>query len=121
MATEAEIRKRDIEILKKLKRGYTCSTVIQWVQDTYNLSESHSQKIVYQLNKDLKKSLSELTDEAASYIAATLIGEIEDCNEDNDRKNKLKAIELLAKTLKVTESIDKQNINIKFDFGQDDK
>lgn len=116
MASEAEIRKRDIEILKKLSRGVTPKTVIAWVEDKYNLSHDRAKTVVYQLNSDLHKSLKEITDNAAEYISSTLIGEIEACEEESDRKNKLRAIELLAKTLKVGDVDNRQNIDIKFVF-----
>lgn len=119
MASEAEIRKRDIEILKKLSRGVTPKTVMEWVVDNYNLSHDRAKTVVYQLNSDLHKSLKEITDNAAEYISTTLIGEIEACEEDSDRKNKLRAIELLAKTLKVGEVKESTDLNIHFDFGNE--
>lgn len=118
MAGEAEIRKRDIEILKRLKKGYTPKTVITWVEDKYGLSPSTSRGVVYQLNSELHKSIKELSDSAAEYITTTLINEIEDCSEEGDRRNKIKAIELLAKTLKVGDVKEAADLNIHFDFGE---
>ena len=42
------------------------------------------------LNNAYRKSIKELCDEAAEYIKATLIAEIEECDNAGDKKNKLK-------------------------------
>lgn len=111
---------RDIEIVNKLRKGITPSRVIEWAMDEYNLAQSSATDLVYKLNRTYRKSIKELCDEAAEYIKATLIAEIEECDKAGDKKHKLKAIELLAKTCKVGEADGKLDVNVTFDFNTDE-
>lgn len=118
--TQSEIRARDLDIIKRLKKGYSPKTVIDYVVDNYSLSESTAYNVVYKLNGELNKSIKELTDKAADYIVTTLINEIEEL--DGEHKNKLRAIELLAKVTKVYENqpnITVQNFGFKFNTDEE--
>lgn len=120
-AVHTDTKLRDVEIVNKLRKGITPTRVIDWVVDEYGIAKSSASSLVYKLNNAYRKSIKELCDEAAEYIKATLIAEIEECDNAGDKKNKLKAIELLAKTCKVGESDGKLDVNVTFDFNTDDE
>ena len=113
---------RDIEIVNKLRKGVTPSRVIQWAIDEYDLAPSSARDLVYKLNTAYRKSVKELCDDAAEYLMATLIADIEDCEDKGDKKNKIKCMEMLAKVTKVFD--DKPSVTVNnygFEFGDAEK
>lgn len=115
MASKAECRIRDLEILKMLSKGKTPKTVIDYCQDTYGLAPSSAYNLVYKLNAELNKSVKEIINESAEYIAKTIIGVVEDCADDGDNKTKLQALKQLSELTGADKAKD-TNINVNFGF-----
>lgn len=121
-AVHTDTKLRDIEIVNKLRKGVTPQRVIQWVVDEYGIAESSAVSLVYKLNREYRKSVKELCDDAAEYLMATLIADIEDCEDKGDKKNKIKCMEMLAKVTKVFD--DKPSVTVNnygFEFGDAEK
>lgn len=85
--------------LRLLKEGKTPKTVIEYGIDNFKLAYTTARKEVYAINAELYKDIEELKKDAANYIVNTLIGDIE--NLDEKPALKLKAVDLLCKTLKI--------------------
>lgn len=101
------------EYLKLLKTGKTPATVVQYAIDEFKLAPYTAKNEVYEVNADLYKSIEEIRGEAANYVINTLIGEIEKL--DNKPNAKLKAIDILARILKLYDV--NQNVVLNNNYG----
>lgn len=108
-------------INKHLRRGKLPAQVIELVMEEYDLAYDTSYQLVYAVNKEIKDSLKDLSDNAAEYLMNNLQSLAEQSLEDKDRKTAIKAYELLAKITKVGQEENKTTINLNFgfDFSED--
>lgn len=117
-STKDELKQRELFIIKKLRKGYSPTYVISKVVEEFGIAETTATSVVYKINAELNKSLQDLSDDAATYIYNVLISTIDDTINDDDRKNRLKALELLSKICKVGEEKTSTDLNIKFSFDK---
>jgi len=118
MASEIDIKERSIFVLTKFKKGWLPKDVIEEVIDRYSLAPSTAKNFVYDLHAEYKKSLKDLSDDAASYCLGTLQGIVSDSLEEGDRNSALRAIDQIQKVTKVGGDDNKVDLNIRFDFGE---
>ena len=115
--TKATIERRKF-IIDQLKKGKLPKEVIVLTVEKFDVSYSIADKLVYNCNKEIKESLQDFYDEAADYIVANLQDINQEAREKGDRKNALKALEQLAKIVKVGADDNKIDFNIHFDFDK---
>lgn len=114
MATPDEIKQREIYIIQQLRKGHSRKWVASQLEEKYDISPSTAANQVNEIGAKLNKSLESLSEEAAGYIYRVLLKTIDDTISDDDRKSRLKALELLSKITKLGE--DKRNVDIHFTF-----
>jgi hypothetical protein len=61
-----------------------------------------------------------LKEDAAEYIYNTLLSTIDETIDEKDRKNRIRALELLAKVCKVGATDEKTEVHINFGFNFED-
>ena len=105
-------------IIDQLKKGKLPKEVIVLTVEKFDVSYSIADKLVYNCNKEIKESLQDFYDEAADYIVSNLQDINQEAREKGDRKNALKALEQLAKIVKVGADDNKIDFNIHFDFDK---
>ena len=115
--TKATIERRKF-IIEQLKKGKLPKEVIVLTVEKFDVSYSIADKLVYNCNKEIKESLQDFYDEAADYIVSNLQDINQEAREKGDRKNALKALEQLAKIVKVGVDDNKIDFNIHFDFDK---
>ena len=115
--TKATIERRKF-IIDQLKKGKLPKEVIVLTVEKFDVSYSIADKLVYSCNKEIKESLQDFYDEAADYIVSNLQDINQEAREKGDRKNALKALEQLAKIVKVGADDNKIDFNIHFDFDK---
>ena len=115
--TKATIEIRKL-IIDQLKKGKLPKDVIVLTVEKFDVSYSIADKLVYNCNKEIKESLQDFYDEAADYIVSNLQDINQEAREKGDRKNALKALEQLAKIVKVGADDNKIDFNIHFDFDK---
>ena len=115
--TKATIERRKF-IIDQLKKGKLPKEVIVLTVEKFDVSYSIADKLVYNCNKEIKESLQDFYDEAADYIVANLQDINQEAREKGDRKSALKALEQLAKIVKVGADDNKIDFNIHFDFDK---
>ena len=115
--TKATIERRKF-IIDQLKKGKLPKEVIVLTVEKFDVSYSIADKLVYNCNKEIKESLQDFYDEAADYIVYNLQDINQEAREKGDRKNALKALEQLAKIVKVGADDNKIDFNIHFDFDK---
>ena len=115
--TKATIERRKF-IIDQLKKGKLPKEVIVLTVEKFGVSYSIADKLVYSCNKEIKESLQDFYDEAADYIVSNLQDINQEAREKGDRKNALKALEQLAKIVKVGADDNKIDFNIHFDFDK---
>ena len=115
--TKATIERRKF-IIDQLKKGKLPKEVIVLTVEKFGVSYSIADKLVYNCNKEIKESLQDFYDEAADYIVSNLQDINQEAREKGDRKNALKALEQLAKIVKVGVDDNKIDFNIHFDFDK---
>ena len=104
-------------IFKKLRSGAVPKFLIEEVMEKYELGYDMSKKIVYDCNNILNTTVEEMVQDAANYIMKNMQKVVEDALADNDRKNAIKGMELIAKVTKITD--DRPNITVNANFGFD--
>lgn len=115
--TKATIERRKF-IIDQLKKGKLPKEVIVLTVEKFDVSYSIADKLVYNCNKEIKESLQDFYDEAADYIVSNLQDINQEAREKGDRKSALKALEQLAKIVKVGADDNKIDFNIHFDFDK---
>ena len=108
-------------IIKKLRKGALPRQVIADVMEEYGLGEDMAEKLVYDCNKAIRRSLQDMYDNAAEYISNNVQAIAEDALDKDDRRSAIEAYKLLAKVLKVGDSDGKQEITINFGFSFSDE
>lgn len=114
-STKDELKQRELFIIKMLRKGHSRKWVASQLEEKYNLAPSTAVNVVNEIGGQLNKSLQDLSDDAAQYIHDVLISTIDDTITDDDRKNRIRALELLSKICKVGEEKTSVDINFKFD------
>ena len=104
-------------IFKKLRSGAVPKFLIEEVMEKYELGYDMAKKIVYDCNSILNTTVEEMVQDAANYIMKNMQKVVEDALADNDRKNAIKGMELIAKVTKITD--DRPNITVNANFGFD--
>lgn len=118
MKTQDEVKQRELFIIKMLRKGYSRKYVAAKLVENYGLAERTAENAVQEIGSQLNKGLAALQEDAAQYIYNTLLSTIDETIDDNDRKNRIRALELLAKVCKVGEQKQDIDLNIKFDFDK---
>ena len=104
--------------IQQYRKGRLPVQVIPEIVEKYGYTESTAFDRAYDAWKRFKESLAHITDNAAEYCLGTLQKIVEESMNDKDRKNALKAIDQIARILKLTESERKEiDVNVQFDFN----
>ena len=104
-------------VYKRLRSGAVPKFLIEEIAEKYQLSESQANRIVYDCNSILNTTVEEMVQDAANYVMKNMQKVVEDALADNDRKNAIKGMELIAKVTKITD--DRPNITVNANFGFD--
>ena len=108
-------------IIKRLRKGALPRQDIADVMEECGLGEDMAEKLVYDCNKAIRRSLQDMYDNAAEYISNNVQAIAEDALDKDDRRSAIEAYKLLAKVLKVGDSDGKQEITINFGFSFSDE
>ena len=104
--------------IKQYRKGRLPAQVIPEIMEKFEYAESTAYDRAYDAWKKYKQSLAHISDNAAEYCLGTLQKIVEDSMNDKDRKNALKALDQIAKILKLTEAERKEiDVNVQFDFN----
>lgn len=118
MAEVARKTQSERYAIQQYRKGRLPVQVIPEIMEKYDYTESTAFDRAYDAWKRFKQSLAHISDNAAEYCLGTLQKIVEDSMECEDRKNALKAIDQIAKILKLTESERKEiDVNVQFDFN----
>ena len=118
MAEVARRTQSERYAIQQYRKGRLPVQVIPEIAEKYGYTESTAFDRAYDAWKRFKQSLAHISDNAAEYCLGTLQKIVEDSMECEDRKNALKAIDQIAKILKLTESERKEiDVNVQFDFN----
>lgn len=105
--------------IQQYRKGRLPVQVIPEIMEKYEYTESTAYDRAYDAWKRFKQSLAHISDNAAEYCLGTLQKIVEESMNDKDRKNALKAIDQIAKILKLTEGDRKVDVNVNFGFDFD--
>ncbi len=120
----AETKKRINEVLKRIRKAQSKIKIIDWLCDTYSISEQQANDYYHDALYKIQKAHS--ADEDAATIREQQIERIEELMEaaakDNDRKTVIKCQEMLNKIYQLY--VEKQEIdvslkNLEFKFGDE--
>ena len=104
--------------IQQYRKGRLPAQVIPEIMEKYEYTESTAYDRAYDAWKRFKQSLAHISDNAAEYCLGTLQKIVEESMNDKDRKNALKALDQIAKIMKLTESERKEiDVNVQFDFN----
>lgn len=121
MNTEKNIViQRELFIIDLLRKGYSRRYVAGKVVETFGLAESTARDITNQIGAKINKGLDGLKEDAAQYIYNTLLSTIDETIDEKDRKNRIRALELLAKVCRVGATDEKTEVHINFGFNFSD-
>ena len=105
--------------IKQYRKGRLPAQVIPEIMEKFEYAESTAYDRAYDAWKRFKQSLAHISDNAAEYCLGTLQKIVEESMNDKDRKNALKALDQIAKILKLTEGDRKVDVNVNFGFDFD--
>ena len=120
MSTKDEVKQRELYVIKMLRKGYSRKYVAAKVEEKFGLAESTARDITNQIGAKINKGLAGLKEDAAEYIYNTLLSTIDETIDEKDRKNRIRALELLAKVCKVGNTDEKTEVHINFGFNFED-
>ena len=104
--------------IQQYRKGRLPAQVIPEIMEKYEYTESTAFDRAYDAWKRFKVSLTHIADNAAEYCLGTLQKIVEESMNDKDRKNALKAIDQIARIMKLTENERKEiDVNVQFDFN----
>ena len=112
--------KQELFTFNLLRKGYSRRYVAGKVVETFGLAESTARDITNQIGAKINKGLAGLKEDAAEYIYNTLLSTIDETIDEKDRKNRIRALELLAKVCRVGATDEKTEVHINFGFNFDD-
>ena len=115
------VMQRELFIIGLLRKGYSRKYVAAQVEEKYGLAESTARDITNQIGAKINKGLEGLREDAAQYIYNTLLSTIDETIDEKDRKNRIRALELLAKVCKVGATDEKTEVHINFGFSFSDE
>lgn len=118
MATQDKTLERDLYILKELRKGHSRRWVTAQLEERFGYTTVTAKQYVDMVGAELNKSLKDMTEDAAEYIYNTLLATIDESITAEDRKNRLKALELMAKICNVGKQDDTIDLNIHLDFDK---
>lgn len=110
--------------LDKVKKGYRSSDIARMIVDEYGVPLESAVQTVAHIKKQLYTEVESLRKEINDYMFSTLLSAIEECSELGDMKNKLKAMDLLARISKLYDNSPRATINLSnmgFKFGYDEQ
>lgn len=114
------VMQRELFIIDLLRKGYSRRYVAGKVVETFGLAESTARDITNQIGAKINKGLAGLKEDAAEYIYNTLLSTIDETIDEKDRKNRIRALELLAKVCRVGATDEKTEVHINFGFNFSD-
>ena len=114
------VMQRELFIIDLLRKGYSRKYVAAKVEEKFGLAESTARDITNQIGAKINKGLAGLKEDVAEYIYNTLLSTIDETIDEKDRKNRIRALELLAKVCKVGNTDDKTEVHINFGFNFED-
>lgn len=114
------VMQRELFIIDLLRKGYSRKYVAAKVEENFGLAESTARDITNQIGAKINKGLAGLKEDAAEYIYNTLLSTIDETIDEKDRKNRIRALELLAKVCKVGNTDEKTEVHINFGFNFED-
>ena len=118
MAEAARKTQSERYAIQQYRKGRLPAQVIPEIVEKYGYTESTAFDRAYVAWKRFKESLAHITDNAAEYCLGTLQKIVEESMDDKDRKNALKAIDQIARIMKLTENERKEiDVNVQFDFN----
>lgn len=109
---------RDLFIIKELRKGHSRRWVVAQLEEKFGYTTTTAKQYVDEIGSELNKSLKGMTEDAAEYIYNTLLATIDESINQDDRKNRLKALEMLAKICNVGPKEDQIEVNIHLDFDK---
>ena len=112
------VMQRELFVISSLRKGYSRKWVAAKLVEKYGLAESTAKDITNQIGAELNKGLAALKEDAAEYIYNTLLSTIDETIDEKDRKNRIRALELLAKVCKVGSVDNNVDVNVHFDFDK---
>ena len=115
------VMQRELYIIGLLRKGYSRKYVAAKVEENYGLAESTARDITNQIGAKINKGLEGLREDAAQYIYNTLLSTIDETIDEKDRKNRIRALELLAKVCRVGATDEKTEVHINFGFSFSDE
>ena len=115
------VMQRELYIIDLLRKGYSRKYVAAKVEEKFGLAESTARDITNQIGAKINKGLAGLKEDAAEYIYNTLLSTIDETIDEKDRKNRIRALELLAKVCKVGNTDEKTEVHINFGFSFSDE
>ena len=122
MAEAARKTQSEKYAIQQYRKGRLPAQIIPEIAEKYGYTESTAFDRAYDAWKRVKESLAQISDNAAEYCLGTLQKIVEESMNDKDRKNALKAIDQIARILKLTESERKEiDVNVQFDFNTGDE
>ena len=116
MAEVARKTQAERYAIQQYRKGRLPVQVIPEIMEKYEYTESTAFDRAYDAWKRFKESLAHITDNAAEYCLGTLQKIVEESMNDKDRKNALKAIDQIARIMKLTEGERKVDVNVNFGF-----
>ena len=121
MNTEKNVvMQRELFIIDLLRKGYSRRYVAGKVVENFGLAESTARDFTNQIGAKINKGLDGLKEDAAQYIYNTLLSTIDETIDEKDRKNRIRALELLAKVCRVGNTDEKTEVHINFGFNFSD-
>ena len=114
------VMQRELFIIDLLRKGYSRKYVAAKGEEKFGLAESTARDITNQIGAKINKGLAGLKEDAAEYIYNTLLSTIDETIDEKDRKNRIRALELLAKVCKVGNTDEKTEVHINFGFNFED-
>lgn len=114
------VMQRELFVIDLLRKGYSRKYVAAKLEEKFGLAESTARDITNQIGAKINKGLAGLKEDAAEYIYNTLLSTIDETIDEKDRKNRIRALELLAKVCKVGNTDDKTEVHINFGFNFED-
>ena len=117
-STKDELKQRELFIIRMLRKGHSRKWISARLEEEYGLAPSTAANQVNEVGAQLNKGLENLSEDAAEYIYSVLQKTIDDTIDDDDRRNRLKALELLAKITQIDKDKPSTDLNIKFTFDK---
>lgn len=114
------VMQRELYVIGLLRKGYSRKYVAAKLEEKFGLAESTARDITNQIGAQINKGLAGLKEDAAEYIYNTLLSTIDETIDEKDRKNRIRALELLAKVCNVGATDDKTEVHINFGFNFSD-